>query len=92
MKFYKVLAERHDYFTGNTTVLGELVTQKERDRKYRYLSDDIFQEVEVSKKKTVWIFGARFEQTEEPGNYTEVRFFGDVKKNLEKKLSQLQGA
>lgn len=61
MLFYKALAERHDYFTGYTTVVGELITEKERNRKFRYLSDETFKPVNVSKKKTVWIFGARFE-------------------------------
>lgn len=64
MKFYKAVAEKHDYFTGYTTVVGELVTQRERDTKFRYIADDVFTEVNVSKKKTVWIFGARFERAE----------------------------
>lgn len=61
MKFYKALREAHDYFTGYTTVENELVTQRERDTKFRYLSDSVFEEVDVSKKKTFWNFGARFE-------------------------------
>lgn len=61
MKFYKAIAEKHDYFTGYTTVINELITQKERDSKFRYLSDDCFIMVEVSKKKIYWFFGARFE-------------------------------
>ena len=61
MKFYKAIAEKHDYFTGYTTIMNELVTQKERDKKFRYLTDNCFVIVEVSKKKTYWFFGARFE-------------------------------
>lgn len=62
MKFYKVVVDdKHDYFTGYTTVKNELLTEKERNKKFRYLSDDVFQVVEVSKKKTFWMFGARFE-------------------------------
>lgn len=64
MKFYKAVAEKHDYFTGYTTVVGELVTQRERDTKFRHLGDDVFTGVNVSKKKTFWSFGARFECTE----------------------------
>ena len=60
MKFYKVRREAHDYFTGHTAVKNELVTQKERDTKFRYLADDVFEAVEVSKKKTFWNFGCRF--------------------------------
>lgn len=62
MKFYKVIkGDVNDYFTGYTTVKDELVTQRERDTKFRYLSDSVFKEVDVSKKKTYWFFGARFE-------------------------------
>ena len=62
MKFYKAKIEAHDYFTGYTTCIGELVTERERHSKFRYLTDDVFSIVEVSKKKTYWMFGARFER------------------------------
>lgn len=66
MKFYKTVKDNvHDYFTGYTTVKNELLTEKERNSKFRYLTDDVFQVVEVSKKKTFWMFGARFEMKEE---------------------------
>ena len=58
MKFYKAICEKHDYFTGYTTCIGELVTERERNCKFRYLNDDVFEIVEVSKKKTYWILGA----------------------------------
>ena len=61
MKYYRALAEKHDYFTGWTTIKNELITQRERDTKFRYLSDDVFEIVEVSRKKTFFSFGARFE-------------------------------
>lgn len=62
MLFYKVIkGDKYDHFTGYTTVKNELVTQKERDTKFRYLTDDCFQPVNVSKKNTYWFFGARFE-------------------------------
>ena len=64
MKFYKVVKEKHDYFTGYTTIENELLTERERNTKFRYLMDDCFQLVEVSKKKTFWSFGARFEITD----------------------------
>ena len=62
MLFYRATREAHDYFTGYTTVKNELVTQKERDTKFRYLMDTVFEKVDVSKKKTYWLFGARFEK------------------------------
>ena len=64
MLFYRAKKEVYDYFTGNTTIENELLTQKERDTKFRYLSDNVFEKVEISKKKTFWSFGARFEWTE----------------------------
>lgn len=61
MKYYKVLEEKHDWFTGNTCVKDELLTEKERNTKFRYIMDDNFKVVDVSKKKTFWNFGCRFE-------------------------------
>ena len=61
MKYYKALKEVHDYFTGWTLVKNELVTEKERNTKFRYLSNAVFKEVEVSKKKIYFNFGCRFE-------------------------------
>ncbi len=61
MKYYKAIAEKHDYFTGYTTSYGELITEKERNTKFRYLQNDCFQTVEVSKRNTVFIFGCRYE-------------------------------
>lgn len=61
MKYYRAAAEKHDYFSGNTTIINELLTEKERNTKFRFLSDSVFEVVEVSKKKIYWSFGARFE-------------------------------
>ena len=61
MKYLKPIVERHDYFTGWTTVVGELLTEKERNRRFRYLPDEIFKTVYVSQKKTCRVFGSRFE-------------------------------
>ena len=61
MKYLKPIAEKHDRFTGWTTIPGELLTEKERERRFRYLPDEIFQKVYVSKKRTYKMFGVRFE-------------------------------
>lgn len=62
MKFYKVVVdEKHDYFTSYTTVINELLTERERNKKFPHLYEDCFQVVEVSKKRTHWCFGCRFE-------------------------------
>ena len=62
MLYYRANAEKHDYSTGYTTIIGELLTQRERDSKFRYLSDDVFDVVEVSRKRTFTMFGCRFEK------------------------------
>lgn len=66
MKFYKVICgDMRDHFSGYTTIKNELLTEKERNKKFRYLPDSIFQEVEISRNKTFWSFGARFEMEAE---------------------------
>lgn len=67
MLYYKPKREAHDYFTGWTTVLDELLTEKERNRRFRYLPDSVFRKVYVSRKRTYKIFGIRFEY-----HYTEI--------------------
>ena len=62
MKYYRVVkGNKHDYFTGYTTVIDELLTERERNTRFRYLSDDVFEIVSISKYKTYKLFGARFE-------------------------------
>ena len=61
MLYYRAKKEKHDYCTGYTTIPGELLTERERDTKFRYLSDDVFEVVNVSRKRTYWSFGCRFE-------------------------------
>lgn len=62
MKYFRVVVgDKHDYFTGYTTIKNELLTARERNTKFRYLSDDIFEVVEISRKNIYWLFGARFE-------------------------------
>ena len=62
MKYFKgVKGDVRDHFTGYTTVKNELLTPKERNRKFRYLSDDVFKEYYVSQRKIYWMFGCRFE-------------------------------
>lgn len=59
MKYYRAKGEYHDYFTGYTTVPGELVTERERNTKFRYLSDHVFEPVLCSRRDTYISFGAR---------------------------------
>lgn len=60
MIYYRARAEYHDYFTGYITVPGELITIKQRNRAFRYLSDNCFEMVRVKRTETHWFFGARF--------------------------------
>lgn len=67
MIYYRVKPEfdcKHDYFTGFTTIQNELLTLRERYRKFAHLPDEIFEPVVVSQKKIYWCFGARFEMEE----------------------------
>ena len=60
MKYYLALEEKHDYFTGHTLIEHELITEKERNTKFRYISDEYLKPVEISKNKTFKMFGVRF--------------------------------
>lgn len=62
MKYYRATKEAYDYFNKNMTVKNELLTPRERNTKFRYLKDNCFEEVEVSKKNTYINFGVRFEK------------------------------
>ena len=64
MLYYRSKNEYYDYFTGNTTIKNELITKRERNTKYRYLSDNCFTKVECRKCDTYFSFGARFPYTD----------------------------
>ena len=59
MTYYRSKGEYHDYFTGNTAIPGELITKRERNTKYRYLCDNCFELVNVSRKDVYMQFGVR---------------------------------
>lgn len=61
MKYYRARQERYDYFTGWTVIENELVTEKERNTKFRYISDSNFEVVDIPKSRTYKSFGVRFE-------------------------------
>lgn len=62
MKYLKAKHDAYDYFNKNAIVKDELITMKERDRLYRYISDTCFTEVEIPKSKVFTMFGVRFEK------------------------------
>lgn len=59
--YYRATGDYHDYFTGWSTVEGELVSPRERATKFRYLKDTCFEPVEVCKNKTFINFCVRKE-------------------------------
>lgn len=57
MKYYKVTAERSDWFSGYHTRSGELFTEKERNSKVRYITDFWFEtEIKIWRR---WIWRKR---------------------------------
>jgi len=66
MLYYKVKHDAYDYLNKYAVVKNELLTARERNIKCRYLSDDIFEPVNISKNNIFWFFGARFECGSDP--------------------------
>ena len=61
MKYYRAIADAYDYFNKNGIVENELLTEKERNSRVRYISDYYFTVVDIPKNKTFKNFGVRFE-------------------------------
>lgn len=62
MKYYKVIkADAYDKQTHYSTILGELLTERERNKYFPTLKSEIFECVNISKSKVYSCFGARFE-------------------------------
>ena len=60
MKYYRANRDAYDYFNQSSLIKGELCTVSERDRIFRYISDECFDTVSVKKNETHIFFGARF--------------------------------
>ena len=66
MTYYRVVKQDvFDYSTEYTTIKNELLTPKERERKFPSLSAKCFEKVDVSRARTYWFFGSRFEYGKE---------------------------
>lgn len=61
MKYYRARRDAYDYFNKNGVVPYELLTERERNTRVRYLKDDVFEVVDVKKTNTYISFGVRFE-------------------------------
>lgn len=66
MKYYRAKGEFYDYTTGWTTVYGELLTEKERIKRFSNLRDSCFSVEEIKKTETYMFFGARFAYGDKP--------------------------
>ena len=62
MKYYRARQEKYDYFNKFTVIENELLTEKERNTKARYIDNSNFEIVEIPKNKTFFNFGVRFEK------------------------------
>lgn len=61
MLYYRAKGDFYDYFCKYEVIRNELLTAKERNRKCRYLSDNCFEAVNISKKDIYFFFGVRFQ-------------------------------
>lgn len=64
MLYYQAIKDGYDYFNKNSLIKGELLTEKERNTKVRYLPDSYFERVNISRKKTFFNFGVRLPMKE----------------------------
>ena len=63
MKYYVCVHGGYDYFNHFAVIKGELLTEKERNSKARYLSDNYFQAMEINRSHTMINFGVRLVQS-----------------------------
>ena len=62
MKYYRVKKDGLvDLKSGYTTIINELLTEKEKNKKFSTISNVVFDPVNISCRKTFFCFGARFE-------------------------------
>ena len=62
MKYYRVRkSDIYDPETGYTTIKNELLTEKERFKRFRGLSPLCFEIVDIKRGNIYTCFGARFE-------------------------------
>ena len=63
MKYYVCVHDGYDYFNKFAVIKSELLTEKERNSKARYLSDDYFKVMEINRSHTMINFGVRLVQS-----------------------------
>lgn len=78
MMYYKSNSEMMDKVTGWTVIKNELVTDRERDKRFPNLPDYIFTRVCLSSRDTYKTFGIRF-QCHERTRKTDRAYFDALK-------------
>ena len=63
MKYYVCVHDGYDYFNKFAVIKSELLTEKERNSKARYLPDKYFQVMEINRSHTMINFGVRLVQS-----------------------------
>ena len=63
MKYYVTIKDSYDYFNKFAVVKSELLTEKERNTKARYIADTSFQIMEINRSHTMRNFGVRLVQS-----------------------------
>lgn len=66
MKYYRAKGEFYDYSTGWATIETELLTEKERNTRFKHLPDYCFSVEQIKKTDTYKSFGARFAYGDRP--------------------------
>ena len=59
MKYYVAMKDAYDYFNKFAVVKYELLTEKERNTKARYIADTVFQIMEINRSHTMGRCGVR---------------------------------
>ena len=75
MKYYRVVVDGvRDPSTGYETIYNELITEREKEKKFPRLKNTVFEHVNVSRRAVYWLFGARF-QNGTGSNYDQNGYF-----------------
>ena len=75
MKYYVAMRDSYDYFNKFAVVKSELLTEKERSTKARYIADSVFQIMEINRSHTMRNFGVRLVKSAYREQYHVPRMF-----------------
>ena len=75
MKYYVAMKDAYDYFNHFAVVKYELLTEKERNTKARYIADSAFRVMEINRLHTFRNFGVRLVQSRFRSQYNLPQMF-----------------